>query len=382
MIKLILFYFLRTKLAANTLFFKFTPKSKLDILENTELDGLDDLLEYPFDQKKVEDYIHQECKIISKDFLNIRNNKIKDIKILLNKYSKKKLFILFKYSNSFRDFKMAQIFLFQIIRKNLSLQSILSTYGVRNYLSTKLLLSAIIKKERKNLIFSAKNIIYLLDLILNSNQNKKFKKFVSKKTISLVGGASSNIASGNKIDSFDIVSRINNPSVKVELQDTLGKRCDIVFLRGERIQFLLKQENSTIRQELEQYWLCLKLPEVINLFKGKKRFSIPTESAFNFGHLNAIQSAAIDLISNGAKKIVIFNVDFNLNPRTFDSYRPTSLPKVNYEQIFGSHPPQIQFLVTKALMQSGFLEGGDYSQKLLGYNYRKFMKKFNKTWGI
>ena len=91
---------------------------------------------------------------------------------------------------------------------------------IKNWLSLKLFYFCISKY----------NFFYKKNIKLNYDLNI-LKKILQNKKIALVGNARENLFKKNNIDSFDIVIRINLPPHK-KYHNTIGKRCDILFLQG------------------------------------------------------------------------------------------------------------------------------------------------------
>ena len=74
------------------------------------------------------------------------------------------------------------------------------------------------------------NFFYKKKIKYNYNLDP-LKKILQNKKIALVGNAKENLLKKNNVDSFDIVIRINLPPSK-KYYNTIGKRCDILFLQG------------------------------------------------------------------------------------------------------------------------------------------------------
>jgi hypothetical protein len=215
--------------------------------------------------------------------------------------------------------------------------------------------------------------------------DENFKDLVAGKRVAIVGGAPSYELSGELIDRFDLVVRINiNSTVKFD-QNVLGTRCDIVYIRGERGQLILENpENYFSEAESEKTVYRFKVKQHLIDLQNIKNTSLAInfDEIFDYGHLNAVQAAMLDLLVHGALSIKVFNVDFNLSGAAFSGYRPSNLQEVQFEKIFVAHPPHPQFNLCKKCHELGFLSGDDKFESIIKDSLDVFIAKCDVRWSL
>jgi hypothetical protein len=327
------------------------------------------LLIYPFKVSDLNQYIQENPGKLSRNLVLVGSRNRAAIKKLVK-------------NSSLDELHLFHIIFIEILRRNLLFISIFRRHGLRTFIASKLILRGMLKSQSNNIQVSTLAYIKALSWIVMRNSIGDFNKFVEKKHVAVVGGAPSEAIMGADIDSYDLVARLNIDKISNDLVPLLGSRVDIVYFRGERSLYLLEKFGVKYFESLDSKWIVFKLPIVMSKVDYMlKRLCLSAESAFPFGHLNAVQSAALDLLACNVREVMVFNTDFNLSGGSMPGYRPKSMEAVDYQLIFGSHPPHIQFLVTKCLSNSGFLKGDSTLQSLLELSYSQFVKNFNARWG-
>ena len=385
MLRFIFYLCCRTKgalsLSVSKLWNLIQPVSKKKYL--IEIRTFTSLLIYPFKVTELERYIEENPGKLSSNLVLVSSQNYGEVKKLLKKSSLVELHLFHNYCNSLRYFKSSQIIFIEILRRNLFFISIFRRHGLRTLIASKLILRGMLKSKLSNIQISTLTYIKTLSWIVMRNSIRNFNKFVEKKHVAVVGGAPSEARMGNDIDTYDLVVRLNTDKISNDLVPLIGSRVDIVYFRGERCLYLLEKFGVKYFERLNPKWIVFKLPIAMSKVDYmKKKLCIPVESAFRFGHLNAVQSAALDLLACNAQRVMVFNTDFNLSGGSMPGYRPKSMEAVDYQLIFGSHPPHIQFLVTKCLFNSGLLKGDATLESLLQLSYAQFVKSFNSRWGV
>jgi len=385
MLRFIFYLCCRTKgalsLLISRLWNSIQPASKKKYL--VEIRTFTRLLIYPFKVSDLDKYIQEHPGRLSRNLVLVSSRNREAVKKLVKKSNLDELHLFHNYCNSVRHFKTSQIIFIEILRRNLLFISIFRRHGFRTFIASKLILRGMLKSQSRNNQIPTLNYIKVLSWIVMRNSTRDFNKFVEKKHVAIVGGAPSEASMGADIDSYDLVARLNIDKISKDLVPLLGSRVDIVYFRGERSLYLLEKFGIKYFEQLDAKWIVFKLP----IFMSKvnymlKKLCLSAESAFPFGHLNAVQSAALDLLASNVREVMVFNTDFNLSGGSMKGYRPKSMEAVDYQLIFGSHPPHIQFLVTKCLSNSGFLKGDATLENLLELSYSQFVKNFNARWGV
>lgn len=329
-------------------------------------------LEYPVCKKKLSEWITLKnpygINDVSRSTFKTWS---KDLKI-------DELVAIHRYYNTLCYFQKSRVVFHEILRRHSTPMMIFHKHGTKRFIIAHILLSQINNKYEKNkwmYNFALKLFLY----ISHPNRQLNYKKVIEGKTIALIGGGNEKNR-GKEIDSTDLVARLNNFSINENQYNNIGKRTDIVFLRGESSVFLYETQGSKVLKPYDNICFSIKIKNLCNRFDAKcKSWSFSSDAGFYYGILNGVQSAIFDLIYHGASKIEIYGVDFNLEGY-MPGYRPKEMVPVEFDLIFGAHPPHIQFLITKYFVKKGSVVPCGDAKDLFSLNYRSFAKIFDKKW--
>jgi len=287
------------------------------------------------------------------------------------------LVVLHNYYNTLRYFNKSRIIFHEILRRESKLLMIFALHGTKRFLMSKILLSQILSKKSNN-DFKIKLFMYLS----HPWKYKYYSSLVKDKKVSLIGGGSE-VKRGKQIDTADLVARLNTMKINENDHVNVGKRVDIVFLRGERSQHLFEVEGKYALTMYQNILVSFKLKNLYKKFICQfKAWTFSTDATFHYGVLNGVQSSIFDLYWHGAKNIYLYGVNFNIEGSYMKGYRPPEMVPVKFDLIFGSHPPHIQFIITQFFVNKGFVIPSGDASYLFKFNYRQFSKVFDQEWSM
>jgi len=304
------------------------------------------------------------------------NSDIAKLKKHVKTRSYNELISMHIYYNIVLNIHSSTLIFHEILRRNSKLYSMLRPFGFRRYIAAQVMLGGIGIETRLNRVFS-KELIKILCLLSSFDNNKKYSRFVCGKSISLCGGAPSPRQNFEDISSNDLVVRLNK-------EQCFNDQDDIVYFRSERLTHLAK--NGKLKSFSNIHcWLSIKTFRYYAKLRYLYRFNniaptVSLDAAFDCGKLNAIPTAALDLISRSAGVVHIFDTDLNLSKKHKEGYRSSDLPEVNFNNIFGDHPSYIQFVVLRYLHNNGYVQFEDNPNFDINWKYSKFIKVFSKVY--
>jgi len=335
------------------------------------ISNLDAILTYPHDNDEVDKYI-EKLERKKKNFISGE--------AFSSSINYPDLKARFKYLNSRNRFSESLLCYSEILTRESRWSNFMRPAGLRKIYMAKFLLSESVKP------LDSRSFHSLLRLCKNyEGYDNAFEKLVTGKNIAIIGGAPSVEESGCVIDQFDLVTRININTTKKFNVNIVGSRCDIVYIRGERGELISKNpmpyfsdgdsEKTVYRLKIKEQLRSMPLVESISL-------ACNFDEIFNYGHLNAVQAAMLDLFVHGASSVKIFNVDFNLSGSAFAGYRPDNLSSVQFDKIFVAHPPHPQFDLCKKLHALGFLRGDAKFESIIASDMPDFISKCDERWSL
>lgn len=335
------------------------------------VERLNELLIYPHDNDEVSSYL---------DSLSFEKRNLISGPLLASGITTYELKARYSYLNSRNRFSAALECFKEIIKRESHKKGVFRKAGLRKLYMSKFLLSTFGDSSNVDSLKTALKLSRYYE-----GYDRKFSDVVSGKNVAIVGGAPSEVNNGKSIDQFDLVARININSTKSFGADKLGRRSDIVYIRGERGELIVNNPSDYFSLDpcgLSVY--RVKLKEHLKAFPLDTNSSLATnfDEVFDYGHLNAVQAAALDLLIHGASSVKIYNVDFNLSGASFSGYRPNNLGSVQYEKIFASHPPHPQFELCKKLHILGVLSGDEKFESIISLNLNEFTLKCEERWAF
>lgn len=264
----------------------------------------------------------------------------------------------------------------EILRRNSRLSAVLRPFGFRRFIAAQIMLGGIGISTSLNRSYP-KELIKILCFLSSFDNNKKYNEFVSGKSISLCGGAPSPRNNIKSISSNDLVVRLNKEQV-------FNNKDDIIYFRSEKLSHLAR--NGKLKNFSKIHcWLSIKTFRYYVKLRYFNRVNniaptVSLDAAFDCGKLNAIPTAALDLIARSAGVVHIFDTDLNLSKKHKEGYRSSEMPEINFNNIFGDHPSYIQFSVLRYLNNNGYVQFEVNPNFDIEWNYSKFVRVFSRVY--
>lgn len=326
-------------------------------------------LSYPANIKKYEDIYHSKSKFKL-------NTNVK----LLKEYSKyccyDELVSLHKYYNTVLNMPLSICLYHEILRRNLKVKALLRSFGFRRFLAAQIMLGGIGIPTVLNKRYS-KKLISVLCFFSSFDSSKEFSNYIRGKSVSLCGGAPSPRENIKKILGNDLVVRLNRDEISVQ-------KTDIVYFRSEKLNYLAKQKKLAdfskmkCRLSIKTFRYYIKL----RYFYRMKNIAptVSLDAAFDCGKLNAIPTAALDLISKSSGIVYIFDTDLNLSKMHKEGYRGNEQPDIDFGRIFGEHPSYTQYTVLRYLNVEGYVQFETNPNFDIEWKYSKFIRIFSRVY--
>jgi hypothetical protein len=201
------------------------------------------------------------------------------------------------------------------------------------------------------------------------------KKFVSNKSVAVVGPAKVDKNYSSEIDSHDIVVRFNHLSDNVN-NNSKGENTDIVYYTGE-IAKRASSENLKYPQSAK--WFVTR--EGSHVRELEKRSNIPSRSGIGLiavlnGTLNMVPLAVVDLLHLNPSKISVYGANHYLDKSLYDDEYLTSdkdYENVSMIESFSSHDSLWNFILMKNLYSLEYVVPDDQLRQVLELSEREYM---------
>ena len=238
------------------------------------------------------------------------------------------------------------------------------------------------------------SINFYNDVILNNkkNFNKRIlthqtsnglleaKTMLTGKRVAIVGPGQSTKMQGFEIDQFDTIIRFNASELPALKRKYIGSRTDISF------------ENYTTERTVEKYFSKSISHSKLIWSQLKVEFPIKFPTLFQEDFTNllwlngspfGVLRALLEVLPFEPSKIKVFNSDFGLNSKTYDSsydnsFAPTGLPwALWYWAGVGGHDFLINFVALKHMFKSGYFEADETLRQILEMEISDFANRLD-----
>ncbi len=230
------------------------------------------------------------------------------------------------------------------------------------------------------------------DDLIKTFENSDFADFVENKSIAIVGPAPTNSLDANKIDSHDIVVRLNHSyDQKGTDSRCKGMRTDITCFNGEQTDALMSELSGKLPSEVT--WACFKPPADID-FIQKQNPSKKIRSHISFheaqstqfhGFFNMMPIVALDFSLFKARSINIYHTDLMLTLNRQSGYYPSSFDydhKMREIFLVGSvlHDPIQQYLIFSRLLSAKKISGDDRFIEVITMGLENYLLELEKIY--
>lgn len=227
----------------------------------------------------------------------------------------------------------------------------------------------------------------------NTKNDHEFHKYISGKTVAVVGPAIPTEKNGTEIDKHELVVKLNYMKDYHGSSDAfLGKKCDITYFNGGKGDFFINNQKSELPNKIQ--WAVFRSNKYVeNYFKShnmsKNARSLQDySSAFLCENLNMIQHTICDILTFHSSKIHIYNVDLFLTDGRYREYNPkgyltdsTIEKKRDICRSAVHHDPYTQYQLLHNLWTNNLLSGDNKFSKVMNLGCRRYMERLQSIYG-
>ena len=222
---------------------------------------------------------------------------------------------------------------------------------------------------------------------------QKYLRYISGKSIAIVGPAPTDEENGTEIDSYDIVIRNGYKGKKYQpAVKKFGLRTDVSYYGNGNARYYVVNRNSEFLRDLD--WAVFKSKEYAKHVSeiDKNRCRCFKKNHFYFcGSPTMIQNIVFDILHFNPKKIKLFNLNFNLAGIThYKTYHPekNKPEKPVYSKLwinqhgstggFAHHDLLSQIIFTRNLWKTGRIEVDNECERVLRMSNDEFLKEMER----
>ena len=222
---------------------------------------------------------------------------------------------------------------------------------------------------------------------------QKYLRYISGKSIAIVGPSPTNEENGMEIDSYDIVIRNGYKGKKYQpAAKNFGLRTDVSYYGGLNSRFYIVGQNSEFLRDIK--WAAFKSKEYSKHASeiDKNRCRCFMKNHFYFcGSPTMIQNIVFDILHFNPKKIKLFNLNFNLAGIThYKTYHPekNKPEKPVYSKLwinqhgstggFAHHDLLSQINFTRNIWKSGSIEVDNECERVLRMSNDEFLEEMER----
>ena len=258
----------------------------------------------------------------------------------LARFTRKDLLLIHRFANTFHLHNLSLASFHELIRRDCSLRVFLSPHRLWRLFAAYFLLCSASSRNRIERAKVLRLLCRLLLPILSVDLSRRNMHPANRQTVNIIGGGrGGNLNEELSMDdgivaTINIIPECRNP--------------DVVYLRGERIKYI--ENNPSILADLcRSTCYILKVKSLVFEQSSLPYLSAKIfDSGLGYGSLNGVPAACWDCFVHRCKCIKLLRTNFNLGAWA-DNQRPSSLPKIQANLIFGAHPAYLQFLFVKSL---------------------------------
>lgn len=274
-------------------------------------------------------------------------------------------------------------FVSSYLAASIDLGNINEIYFNRNY--SKMCYQMFNRKTKTLLSILSRNSTRFFD-----NQSKKqtqcereFESLINNRTIAIVGPAYSEEKSGQEIDSYDLVIRVNYKGKQVKLEEEIyGSRTDISYYNKVNINYIM---NGTLPIEVidDLKYAVFKSSNIKGFRKiihshKNVRFMKSFDNLLYSGMLNMIQNVLLDVLSYSPQKVKLYKVNFYLSKKFYSSNYDPNISSSNHYYgnwlSYAEHDLATQFNVSKLLWVNNLIEIDSECKAVLKLQTKDYMK--------
>ena len=222
--------------------------------------------------------------------------------------------------------------------------------------------------------------------------NDILSNILRDKTVAIVGPSETDSKDASEIDSFDFVVRLNyiQPGKNLD-QVYKGLRADIGYFNGEQIDFVIKNNDGKLPDDLKV--ACIK--EDNSYRKNKIEKSNPEKivktiinynSLTFFSSFNLLPLVILDILPTEPKIVKIFHSDLFLTVNRVANYYPSAFNrdkkfvKDKARESFLNHDPAMQHHFLKKIYKINKIKGDEKFDKVMKLETLDYLKKLENIY--
>ena len=217
---------------------------------------------------------------------------------------------------------------------------------------------------------------------------KEFSRYISGKSVAIIGPVNSGLDIGDEIDSFDIVVRFNYMGMEKFSQKSFGKKADISFYISQLL-FKDKIDTQKIAFMNELDWIIVDTDQrdsdisFLGVIKPiRQRFYVghPHINPLFKGTPSGIQRAVMDLLRFDIKRLKVFNTNLFLQNNYAKAYKSHGKLGIDYYN-FIRHDPISNFVFLKRLKEFNIIETDSVLDKILDMSEKEYIEELQNQYG-
>ena len=220
----------------------------------------------------------------------------------------------------------------------------------------------------------------LREVLIRSDEDLDFSKFVVGKRVAIVGPARTENCDGQEIDRFDLVVRCNYKEEGVGIDpEVKGLRCDVSYFNSAQARYVCSTDSPDGFPESVNWIVCKReadwkrfeqwirpLREANGPPAGESTCRVRAARTFEFplfsGTLNAVPNAVLDLLTLRASHIEVFHSDLMLTVDRAQNYDPdvrdtNDALAMAIKTFSGDHDPVTQYALLRAIYDARGISG-------------------------
>lgn len=215
------------------------------------------------------------------------------------------------------------------------------------------------------IFFSPSN--YALSNLFLKNKEITFFKYIHNMSIAVVGPAYSSSLSGNEIDNFDLVVRLNETKITESNKHIIGSRTDIMYLGS----YSLNRAIKIVEYYKDLKWIVSK--EHLYDSNQVNYRQLIFNPSFILGYPQMLSYLLYDLLIFNPKIIKLFNFDLYLNN---NKYLEPNYPNNTSIESFSEHNMISQFIYVKEIYLNGLISVDENMDYLLRLSTEDYLNRF------
>lgn len=224
-----------------------------------------------------------------------------------------------------------------------------------------------------------------------STGNEGYKKYISNKSIAVVGPSNMDINTGKEIDKLEKIIRLNFSKKTQLLKETHGSQSHITYYNHAAVK---KRPQDIIESSNQLDWVNFKddndmLTLQFSRFNLQGRVYKVADDLFYFGSAMGLQNIVYDLFLCQAERVHLFGFDFYCSKNPYQPDYPSKETRAFFQDNFSKaasyslrmHDPLINFHLIKRMYCLKKIYLADSVKKILDLSIEHYAQKLEELYG-